>query len=115
MMDYSGIEIKDLTLDDALNDAEWDKRPADISTFAAVDKPIMRGLRRLTDGEKAAFIDALCDYMLDGTIPAYDGLPTGVSIMLDTLIDAHERRINGEYLKQYKRYVNGKINGKKKA
>ena len=115
MMDYSEIEIKELTIEDAVNDENWNKQPSDVSTFIALDKPIARGLRRATDEEKVQFIDALCAYFLDDMEPNYDNFTTGVALMLDTTTDAHKRRIEAEYLKQYKRFVNGKINGKKKS
>jgi len=108
MRDYKDVDVAALTVDDALQDADWGKRPSDVTDYFAFDLSMLRHTKRLNDAEKARVLDAVCDFVTTGVIPDYDAETPSVAIMLESIISAHERRVNKAYLNSYKAYVKGK-------
>ena len=112
MRDYKDVDISALTVDDALNDSDWGKQPADTTDYFAFDLSMLRLCCRLSDYEMAQVMRAVCDYVTHGIEPDYDNAPTVIAIVLESVISAHERRVNKAYLNSYKAYVKGKQKGK---
>jgi len=108
MRDYKDVDISALTLDDALQDADWGKRPTDVTDYFAFDLSMLRHCGRLSDGEVARVMRVVCNYVATGEVPNYDDEVPAVAIMLESIISAHERRVNKAYLNSYKAYVKGK-------
>jgi len=114
MRDYNDVDISALTLDDALSDTDWGKRPTDVTDYFAFDLSMLRLCGRLNDSEVARVMRVVCDYVATGVIPDYDVETPAVAIMLESIISAHERRVNKACLNSYKAYVKGKQKGKNK-
>lgn len=112
MRDYKNVDIAALTLDDALQDTDWGKRPTDVTDYFAFDMSMLRLCARLNDGEVARVMRVVREYVATGEIPDYDAETPAVAIMLESIISAHERRVNKAYLNSYKAYVKGKQKGK---
>ena len=107
-MDYKSVDVSALTVDDALQDAEWGKRPTDTTDYFAFDLSMLRLCRRLSDEEVARVMRVICRYVETGEIPDYEQESPAAAIMLESVISAHERRINKAYLNSYKSFVKGK-------
>lgn len=108
MRDYKDVDIAALTVDDALRDVDWGKRPTDVTDYFAFDMSMLRLCARLNDGEVARVMRVVCEYVATGEIPDYDAETPAVAIMLESIISAHERRVNKAYLNSYKAFVKGK-------
>lgn len=108
MTDYRQMDVSTLTLDDALNDAEWGKRPWDYVSFVAIDTGILESFAdfTFTDAELVETMRAVAVYCVTGEQPDYASMgTTAVKMAVRMLIRAHDARINAEYLKHYKQYV----------
>lgn len=114
MRDYTNVNVAELTLDDALQDSDWGKRPTEVMDYFAFDFSMLRLCGRLNDEEVARVMRVVCVYVATGEIPDYDAETPAVAIMLESIIAAHERRVNKAYLNSYKAYVKGKQRGKNK-
>ena len=109
MTDYRQVDVTTLTLDDALNDAEWGKRPWDYVAFVAIDAGVLESFADFNDAEIAETMRAVAAYCVTGEQPDYGSMgTTAVKIAVRTLTHNHDARINAEYLKHYKQFVSAK-------
>ena len=114
MTDYSKLKIETLTIDDALNDLQWNHKPSDFAEYVAIDFALLRTITSdfCADDIQEAMVK-IGEYCLDGCLPDYGSMKsTAAKTAVRMCIAAHDKRINSEYLKKYKQYVGGKQKGK---
>ena len=104
--------IQGLTVDDALNDSEWGKMPSDFSEYLKFDHVVARGLKRATDADKVAFVDAMSAFLLTGELPDLDTMPAAAAILAEHVIQAHQAALPAVYLLKYKQHMTGLLAGR---
>lgn len=109
MNDYRLVDVTTLTVEDALNDSEWDKLPKSYFSFLALDAGVLEGFVDFTDAELAETMRAVAAFCMTGELPDYNGMgTTAVKLAVRTIIRDHKARLRAEYLKHYKQYVSAK-------
>lgn len=107
--DYRNVDISTLTVDDALHDADWGKRPCDFFKYVTIDTAVLTTLDDFTDDEIAQSMRAIRAYCLAGVLPDYSTMKsTAIKVAVRSVIAAHEERMNGEYLRRYKQFAGAK-------
>lgn len=98
-----------LTLEDALNDAEWGKQPSNFCEYVTVDTAVLASFADFTDEEIAEAMRAIAAFCLDDTSPDYHAMKsTAAKVVTRAVIASHEKRMNGEFLRRYKMYRGAK-------
>ena len=107
MINYGSIDVTTLTLEDALSDESWGRRPWDYTAFLAVDVTVLEGFASdFTDAEIVETMRAISAYCVSGEVPDYDHMSTtAVKVTVRTLVRTHDARLNTEFLKHYRQYV----------
>lgn len=106
MNDYRQVDVSTLTLEDALSDREWGRRPCDYFSFLALDAGVLEGFTDFTGAELAETMRAVAAYCVTGEVPDYSSMgTTAVKLAVRTIIRNHDARINAEFLKHYKQFV----------
>lgn len=107
MRDYTSIDTKELTVDDALADELFGKKPRDYYEYTAFDSAVMESvILDFTKDEASELLFAVADFCVNGTEPDYSVLSTtAVKSTVRSLINAHNRRMNSEYLRHYRQFV----------
>lgn len=113
MKDYAAVavDLSTMTHDDAveyaLADEAFKKKPQDFFAYVCIDKAILKSV--LLDfsideaGEAFMFI---ADYCTNGTEPDYTSMSsTAVKLAVRSIIDAHEKRMNAEFVRHYRQFV----------
>lgn len=108
MRDYLEIDVKSLTVDDALNDVEFSKRPKDFCRYVAIDSAVLDAIEDFEPEELYVMMRTIRDYVIDGLMPDYSKLSTAARISARLIITNHKQRMESEYLKAYKQFVGGK-------
>lgn len=113
--DYDGMDVSELTTEDALRDATFGKTQWDIVKFCAIDDAVMRTIPEFTDDELIVFMRYMADFYVNGAFPDYSSITsTAVRMALRANIDGHMARINKALLDSYKSYVKGKRTKKRR-
>ena len=107
MSKYTGIDTKSLTLEDALNDADWGKQPRDYLKYITVDFPILQSIAEdYTADETKRLMQVLALYYVHGIAPDYDSIQSSaVKQAVRVTIAGQKERIESVYLTHYKQYV----------
>lgn len=107
MSKYTGIDTKNLTLDDALNDTDWGKQPRDYLKYITLEFPILQSIAEdYTAEETKRLMQVLALYYVDGVTPDYTSIPSSaVKQAVRVTIAGQQARIESEYLKHYRQYV----------
>ena len=113
--------IDGLTFEDAVRafeNGEWDVAPRNVIEYTRFDTETARNLKRAKPAVKAAYVDAIIAYLLQGKVPTeddYDSMPGQAAGPAFHAIDAQERELKKRYLAAYKRHISGKLTGKDKT
>lgn len=104
---YTGINTKDLTLDDALNDTDWGKQPRDYLKYITLEFPILQSIAEdYTAEETKRLMNVLALYYVNGIEPDYASIQSsGVKQAVRVTIAGQKERIESVYLTHYKQYV----------
>ena len=108
MSKYTDVNIAGLTLEDALADSEWGKKPGDYLKFVGLDMALWQGL---AEGDFDCdtwweFTLSITYYVVHGIEPDFANIhDSGVKQAVRNTIAAFKERLNGEYLKHYRQYV----------
>lgn len=107
MSAYTGIDTKTLTLEDALNDADWGKTPRDYLRYVTIDFPVLQSLAEdFSTEEMRRFIVVIALYFVNGVEPDYKSIPSsGVKQAVRMTISAQKERLDSLYLTHYKQFV----------
>lgn len=106
MRDYTSIDTAALTVDDALADELFNKTPYDYFEYIAIGADVIEGIPDFTVSEAGEVFKAVADYCITGQYPDFATMSTtAVKVTVRSLIHAHERRMNVEYLRHYKQFV----------
>ena len=107
MVKYADVDVRTLTVDDALNDASWGKTPSDYLRYVTIDFPILQSIAEdFTTEETRRFICVLSLYYVNGIEPDYNTIgSTAVKQAIRLTIAAQQERIQSTYLTHYKQYV----------
>lgn len=107
MSKYTGINVRSLTLEDALNDSDWGKKPVDYMKYITIDFPILQSIAEdFTADEAKRFISVLALYYVNGVKPDFSTIhSSGVKQALRITINAQTERLESVYLTHYKQYV----------
>ena len=115
MSKYTGINVRSLTLEDALNDTDWGKKPVDYMKYITIDFPILQSIAEdFTADEAKHFISVLALYYVNGIEPNYSSIQSsGVKQAVRFTIAAQTERLESVYLLRYKQYVSSMITKEK--
>lgn len=107
MSKYTDMDTKSLTLDDALNDADWGKHPRDYLKYITIEFPILQSIAEdYTAEETKRLMQVLALYYVDGIEPDYSSIESsGVKQAVRVTIAGQRERIESVYLTHYKQYV----------
>lgn len=113
LLDYCGMEKDSISLEDVKRDTEYVKshNPFE-SEYIGITAPALRTLRRGDDTDKAAFVDCLISYFIDGCTQDLDlisQVSDKAATAIDVVITAHEARVKSDIIKRYKQFVGGKV------
>lgn len=114
LAEYAAMDDKHLTLQDALDDAAFQHKHAkDKERFFALSPEMIRTLTELDTAEdKAQFLEAVNAYFNGGEDVLHNGRLNGLSAFTRSTvrqaIEAHEGRIGGQVVKDYRSFVTGK-------
>jgi len=114
LADYASMDSKNLTLQDALDDAEFQhKYSKDKTRMFGLSPEMVRTLTELDTAEdKAQFLDAVNAYFNDGEDVLHNGRLKGLSAFTRSTvrqaIEAHNSRIEKDVIKKYGSFVTGK-------
>lgn len=107
--DYKAMDVASLTVDDALNDTNFNKRPSDVQKYCGIDNSFMESMADFTDGELITFMRAMGEYYNNGTLPDYGSITsTAVKMALRSNIASHKERMEAAYVSAYQSFVKGK-------
>jgi hypothetical protein len=107
MSKYTDIDVKTLTVDDALRDTDWNKQPMDYVRYVTIEMPILQSIAEdFTSEETQRFMQVLALYFINGLEPDYRTIKsTAVKQAVRITITAQTERIESVYLTHYKQYV----------
>lgn len=106
---WRGVEPSALTLDDALHDVEWGKRPGDFFEYCAVDKTALEFMMRMPPADVGLAMQAVGAYCLTGAMPdEFDEYPLTAQMLAQTVTDKHKGRMDAVTLARYKAWAGGK-------
>lgn len=107
MSKYTGVNVAGLTLEDALADAEWGKKPGDYLKYVTLDCAIFQSIKDRDFSMETwwEFGLVLTDCVLNGREPDYSKLDSSVKYPLRSTIRDFKERLNSEFLKHYRQYV----------
>lgn len=107
MSKYTDIDVKTLTVDDAMRDADWNKQPMDYVRYVTIEMPILQSIAEdFTSEETQRFMQVLALYFINGLEPDYRTIKsTAVKQAVRITITAQTERIESVYLTHYKQYV----------
>jgi hypothetical protein len=107
MSKYTDIDVKTLTVDDALRDTDWNKQPMDYVRYVTIEMPILQSIAEdFTSDETRRFMQVLALYFINGIEPDYHTIQsTAVKQAVRITITAQTERIESVYLTHYKQYV----------
>lgn len=107
MIDYTSIDTSTLTVDDAMADELFKKSPRDYFEYTCFDASIMESvICDFSLDEAGEVLMTVADFCVNGTEPDYSALSTtAVKATVRTIINAHTRRMNAEYLRHYRQFV----------
>ena len=114
LADYASMDNKNLTLQDALDDAEFQhKYSKDKTKMFGLSPEMLRTLTELDTAEdKEQFIEAVNAYFNGGEDVLHNGRLNGLSAFtrstIRQAIEAHNSRIEKDVLKKYGAFVTGK-------
>lgn len=114
LADYAAMDNKNLTLQDALDDAEFQhKYSKDKTKMFGLSPEMVRTLTELDTAEdKAQFIEAVNAYFNNGEDVLHNGRLDGLSAFarstIRQAIEAHNSRIEKDIIKKYAAFVTGK-------
>ena len=114
LAEYAVMDSKNLTLQDALDDAEFQhKYSKDKTKMFGLSPEMLRTLTELDTAEdKAQFIEAVNAYFNGGEDVLHNGRLNGLSAFtrstIRQAIEAHNSRIEKDVLKKYGAFVTGK-------
>ena len=118
MKDYKNIDVSSLTVDDALADEQFGKRPVDYFDYACIGAEQLESVfYDLTISEAGEVLKHYADYCMvslhdpeDGYNPDYEPnfkemSSAAVKGMVRTLVKSHRKRMESEFLRHYRQYV----------
>lgn len=107
MSNYTGIDTKTLTIDDAINDVDWGKTPRDYLRYVTIDFPVLQSLAEdFSTDEIRRFIVVIALYFVNGIEPDYKTIQSsGVKQAVRMTIAAQKERLDSLYLTHYKQFV----------
>lgn len=107
MSKYLDMDSKNLTLDDALNDADWGKQPKDYLRYVTLEFAILQSIADdYTSDETKRLMQVLALYYVDGIEPDYSTIESSaVKQAVRVTITGQQARIESEYLRHYRQYV----------
>ena len=109
MRDYRCFEdgdIKALTVEDALADDDFGKSPWDYFQYIAIEQDQVENILDATDLEVGQAFKAISTYCKTGCHPEYSSFSSsGVKMLVRSIIHAHEKRMNSEYIRHYRQFV----------
>lgn len=107
MSKYTGIDVKSLTVDDAIQDTAWGKQPMHYVRYVTLELPILQSIAEdFTGDETKRLMQVLALYFIDGIEPDYQTIQSSaVKQAVRITIAAQTERIESLYLTHYKQYV----------
>lgn len=107
MSKYTGVDVKGLTVDDAVQDTAWGKRPMDYVRYVTIELPILQSIAEdFTSDETKRLMQVLALYFVNGIDPDYQSIQSSaVKQAVRITIAAQTERIESLYLTHYKQYV----------
>lgn len=114
LAEYAAMDSKNLTLQDALDDAEFQhKYSKDKTKMFGLSPEMVRTLTELDTAEdKEQFLEAVNAYFNGGEDVLHNGRLNGLSAFtrstIRQAIEAHNSRIEKDVLKKYGAFVTGK-------
>ena len=104
---YDGVDIKSLTLDDALNDDAWGKHTYDLLRYFTIDLPVFQSLAEdFTADEMQRFFVVVALYFVNGIEPDYKSIhSSGVKQAVRMTIAAQKERLDNLFLTHYKQHI----------
>lgn len=106
MIDYTCIDTSNLTVEDAMADEMFGKTPYDYFEYICFGADVIEGIPDFTRNEAGEVLQAVANYCITGQYPDFSKMSTtAVKVTVRSLIHAHERRMNAEYLRHYRQFV----------
>lgn len=107
MSKYTGVDVKSLTVDDAIQDAAWGKQPMDYVRYVTIELPILQSIAEdFTSDETKRLMQVLALYFVNNIEPDYQSIQSSaVKQAVRITIAAQTERIESLYLTHYKQYV----------
>lgn len=108
---YRNLDLDAMAPEDiyqlAYNDDEWGKKPCSFLRFVAIDAAMLQAfINDLTDDEVVQVMRMFASYCIAGELIDYDAcISSAVKITLRSICEAHDARMRGEYVRNYKRHV----------
>lgn len=107
MSKYTDLDTKALTLDDALNDSDWGKKPRDYLKYITIEFPILESIAEdFSADETKRLMNVLALHYVYGIEPDYQSIDSSaVKQAVRITIASQKERIESVYLTHYKQYV----------
>jgi len=107
MSKYTGIDVKTLTVEDAMQDSDWGKQPMDYVRYVTIEMPILQSIAEdFSSDETKRLMQVLALYFISGIEPDYSSIhSSAVKQAVRITIAAQTERIESMYLTHYKQYV----------
>ena len=104
---YTGVDVKSLTVDDAIQDNDWGKKPMDYVRYVTIELPILQSIAEdFTSEETKRLMQVLALYFVNGIEPDYKSIQSSaVKQAVRITIAAQTERIESVYLTHYKQFV----------
>jgi len=114
-IDYKDIDVSALTVEDALADENWHKSPYDFFEYVTIDKAVLDTFIDMDDDEIVEIMRIVRSYCMDGLEPDYSKIKSStVKLSVRSIMQAHSKRMNEEYIRRYRKFVGGKQGANKR-
>lgn len=120
MRDYTKLDLSGLSqrevMEYALADDDFGKTPFEYFQYIAVEVDALENIQDATENEVGQAFKAIAEYCLTGRIPDYQSFTSsGVKMLVRSIIHAHEKRMESEYVRHYRQYVSVQQKKQEKA
>ena len=114
-LDLTGLSTREV-MEYALSDDDFDRRPHHYFQYVAVEIDALQNVQDATESEVGQAFKAIAEYCLTGEMPDYQSFASsGVKMLVRSIIHAHEKRMESEYVRHYRQYVSVQRKAQEKA
>lgn len=110
MRDYTKLDLNAMSqrevLEYAYADEDFNKTPFEYFQYVAVEVDALENIQDATELEVGQAFKAIAQYCLTGRIPDYQAFTSsGVKMLVRSIIHAHDKRMEAEFVRHYRQYV----------